>query len=253
MEPVEQPGNEEPMTNGDRWFAPGRRAVTLMIAALLTACTASDQNLSTATSPGVVTIPTITTTTLPAPASIPAEPSTTAKAEIPEGWIVFEGAEISIAAPPSWIDASDLAEDPAAITELDDEVLASRLATIGETTLAAVDLLLIDEPAPTTNSPTIMDAIVVPVDPLTDLVAVERIITAQIDASPWNLLAASTSDVAGVETLVLDYALTLETGETPARQYHQIRAGDLLSLTFIGEEGEPGSWERMVGTASLTN
>jgi hypothetical protein len=95
-----------------------------------------------------------------------------------------------------------------------------------------------------------LNVIAAPVAPITDLVTVEQAIRVQIERFGGDLVGASVEDIAGTETLIIDFTITSDQAEITAQQYHQIADQQLVTVTFTGQEREPGSWREIMATVT---
>lgn len=238
---------------------PMRAFTTMFLVALTAACSAATGSDDTAvtTEAAVTTIEptTSSTTTVPQPTTTALETSPgTADIEAPDGWTVYSGDSAAIAAPPGWVDGIQLLENPEAIEggveALGNETLEAFLESIGDGTLAVIDLLLIDLESIDDAFPTHLNVIAAPVGPITDLTTVEQAIRVQIDSFGGELVGTTVEDIAGTETLIIDYTVTSDQGVIVAQQYHQIANEQLLTVTFTGQERRPGAWRDIVATVT---
>lgn len=171
-----------------------------------------------------------------------------AKPTVPEGWIVFTGAEVSMAAPASWVDVRAVLDDPVALDELRRKT-PDQFERYTPELVDSVNLYLSDS----TVASGFHEAIVL-VDrsgDTNDLDDLQEAVEAELDTNGRRLSKSYRSRINGIETLVLDY----EADAPPqiARQYYQIVDDQLIAMAFGGspDNVDPALWDDMASSVKL--
>lgn len=172
-----------------------------------------------------------------------------AEPALPEGWIVFNGTEVSMAAPGSWVDVRAVLDDPVALEELKKKT-PDQFERYTPELLDSVDLYLSDG----TVTSGFHEAIVL-VDrsgESNDLDALQEAVEAQLNTNGRRLSKSYRSQINGIETLVLDYEADAPEPQI-ARQYYQIVDDKLIAMAFGGSPGnvDPALWDDMASSVKL--
>ena len=194
---------------------------------------------------------TTTTTTIASTTTADIEPP---PADTPPGWNTFTGAAAAISAPPGWIDAKELLEDPEAraafVEEVQDQSADDFLDQLAPQILNIIDVFLFDVLHGTPEFVTNVNVIVSDAGPLADLTTIEATIPSQLDAFGARLVSTGTADVGGFETLIVEYDLDNAAGTVRGRQYYQIRE-ELVTVTFTASDPDVDLWDQMMETVVL--
>ena len=179
----------------------------------------------------------VTTTEQETTSTEAAETTTTSEAapadDVPDGWRLVEGEQLSLALPPEWVDGEQILSDPAFATYLE-ETFGD--AAAAQAAIDQVELIAFEESTLASGFGNNVNALATPLGGAT-LDQLEQSAVAQLQQVSATVSGTERTSVGGFDALRIDYTIPAGGVDVVGLQYYVLGPDAAAIVTFTATPG----------------